>query len=49
MEQAVDLLRAAQEDQPGDFLLNLELATTLLLWRPGSPARIAVCHGGALR
>jgi eukaryotic-like serine/threonine-protein kinase len=37
LEQAVELLKTAQEDQPGDFWLNLELATTLLLWRPGEP------------
>ncbi len=37
LEQAVDLLRTAQEDQPADFWLNLELATTLMLWRPGEP------------
>ena len=37
LEQAVNLLRAAQEGQPGDFWLNLELATTLSLWRPGEP------------
>jgi eukaryotic-like serine/threonine-protein kinase len=34
LEQAVKLLRTAQQDQPGDFWLNLELATTLMLWRP---------------
>jgi serine/threonine-protein kinase len=33
-EQAVGLLKLEQEQQPGDFWLNLELATTLLLWRP---------------
>jgi eukaryotic-like serine/threonine-protein kinase len=37
LEQAVNLLRTAQEDQPGDFWLNLEFATTLMLWRPGEP------------
>jgi eukaryotic-like serine/threonine-protein kinase len=37
LEQAVDLLRTAQEQQPGDFWLNLELATSLILWRPGEP------------
>ena len=37
LAQAVELLRTAQEHQPGDFWLNLELATTLLLWKPGEP------------
>ena len=37
LEQAVTLLTAAQQDQQGDFWLNLELATTLMLRHPAEP------------
>jgi eukaryotic-like serine/threonine-protein kinase len=37
LEQAAQLLRTAQEEQPGDFWLNLELAATLMLWHPTEP------------
>jgi eukaryotic-like serine/threonine-protein kinase len=34
LQQAVELLTTAQQDEPGDFWLNLELATTMMLSRP---------------
>jgi eukaryotic-like serine/threonine-protein kinase len=37
LEEAAGLLTAAQKEQPGDFWLNLELATTIRLWRPAEP------------
>ncbi len=35
--EAVELLKAAQQHDPGDFWLNLELGTSLMLWRPAEP------------
>jgi eukaryotic-like serine/threonine-protein kinase len=37
VEQEVPLLRAAQQIHPGDFWINLELGTALMLSRPGEP------------
>jgi tetratricopeptide (TPR) repeat protein len=37
-DEAIALLKAEQDQQPSDFWLNLELATTLLLWRPAETA-----------
>jgi serine/threonine-protein kinase len=37
LDQAIDVLKRAQDAQPGDFWLNLELATSLMLRQSSEP------------